>query len=531
MNHASDSLSLRTTAHLALPVVDRVTSPSPTHKQPSYQVGPTGIEIVDRRQLSHGAIVPNYVVDLYLPIIGYDGLGILTLLYRRANSNDRVMTNLDKFARAGRLGFRRFSKLLDLLEELAIIAVQKPTGAARRLNHHTMITLLDPPTTVPEALTELVLDRTPTPWLVAPPRPERASTPQKAGSSNCHLTVPEMLGDSSADCHLTFPGLSDSSFLGCTLPKDVPIENEPIGIEQGRAGTAAQGCAAALSGSKTDQPLVPSRDQQSAPADTLYSLWQQFAARSREPDIARLKQLSDDFGEEWVAAAITSLGERAPIYKIYAVRVTLDRWRRENSWGSPPSQRIATKRRLSATLGADDPRCSHRVVAHYVETFGCAPTQQQADVMIADVQDDEAWEQTLHDWRLNGHRAQNVAGLLDYYSKRVTRNTAAGRGRAATNQQPKPDRRLESDLLSNPDKHIQELWARVRQAVASQLSVSEFDTWVKPSMLLDVCETCVTIGAGNIFARDHLEAHVRPLLETVFAAETGRQCTVNLVIN
>jgi hypothetical protein len=65
------------------------------------------VVVVDRRHLTNGAIVPNYVVDLYLPIIGYVGLGVLTMLYRFVNrGKHQLRLDLHKHAKVGRVGFR-----------------------------------------------------------------------------------------------------------------------------------------------------------------------------------------------------------------------------------------------------------------------------------------------------------------------------------------------------------------------------------------------------------------------------------------
>lgn len=82
-------------------------------------------------------------------------------------------------------------------------------------------------------------------------------------------------------------------------------------------------------------------------------LWQQHAVRPCPSDTAQLGALAEQYGEDWVCAAIASLGERAPIGKPAAVRVTLERWQREDSWGSPPPQRSARTGRTSpAALAA-----------------------------------------------------------------------------------------------------------------------------------------------------------------------------------
>ncbi len=91
------------------------------------------VVVVDRRHLTNGAIVPNYVVDLYLPIVGYIGLGVLTMLYRFVNrGKHQLRLDLHKHAKVGRVGFRTLERGLDLLQECRIIDVTKPQGLDRR---------------------------------------------------------------------------------------------------------------------------------------------------------------------------------------------------------------------------------------------------------------------------------------------------------------------------------------------------------------------------------------------------------------
>lgn len=139
-------------------------------KSKSYTTDDTGgILVTDKRQLTHGTIVPNYVVDLYLPIIGYDGLGILTALYRLVNHADPdnpVRVNVRAFARAGRVGSDSYSDSLELMAECGLIALLKPEGKRRGMHLRTEIFLVDPPTRVPERYAAQVLDRCLTPWLI-----------------------------------------------------------------------------------------------------------------------------------------------------------------------------------------------------------------------------------------------------------------------------------------------------------------------------------------------------------------------------
>ena len=124
------------------------------------------VVVVDRPHLTNGAIVPNYVVDLYLPIVGYVGLGVLTMLYRFVNcGKHQLRLDLHKQAKVGRVGFRTLERSLDLLQECRIIDVTKPQGLDRRFHRRTVIELLDPPTEVPQQWAREVIERTPAGWL------------------------------------------------------------------------------------------------------------------------------------------------------------------------------------------------------------------------------------------------------------------------------------------------------------------------------------------------------------------------------
>ena len=168
--------------------------------------------------MTNGPITPNYVIDLYLPIIGFEGLGLLTTLYRVAINDVKAIAVLNELARAGRVGFRLLDKLLSLLDELEIVKVMKPQGENRGRHLKTIIELLDAPAKVPAKFVETVLDRTLTRWMIA--------------EANCYLATGELLSSNSpvarqqlADSHLTTGELLPSNFMN---KEDVPIINVPM---------------------------------------------------------------------------------------------------------------------------------------------------------------------------------------------------------------------------------------------------------------------------------------------------------------
>ena len=129
-----------------------------------YEINEGSIEVLDKRRVTHGPIIPNYVYDLYSPIIGLTGLGLLGLLYRMTTA-DKSFNRLHDYMDAGRIGWEKLMKLLNLFEELSMIKVVKPVGMAKRKHMRTDIYLFDPPTSIPEKYVDLVRKKTIAKWL------------------------------------------------------------------------------------------------------------------------------------------------------------------------------------------------------------------------------------------------------------------------------------------------------------------------------------------------------------------------------
>lgn len=131
----------------------------------SYKADGDGILIVDKRQLTKGTIVPNYVIDLYLPIIKYTGLGLLTTIYR-LTTDDKSWNKLRDYMKAGGIGYAKLDELLDLFVKLELLQVERPQGNDRIKHLRTTITLTDAPSRVPEEYRQLVMDATIAKWLL-----------------------------------------------------------------------------------------------------------------------------------------------------------------------------------------------------------------------------------------------------------------------------------------------------------------------------------------------------------------------------
>jgi len=126
----------------------------------TYIIEGEQIEIVDRRQLSVGPIVPNFIWDIYGPIFEYEGLGLIGMLYRLGGQNGQSFNGLHDLMEYGSIGWAKLNKLLNLFVELGFIEVKRPEGKEKVKHFKTTFILLDPPLRVPSQYTELIKKKT-----------------------------------------------------------------------------------------------------------------------------------------------------------------------------------------------------------------------------------------------------------------------------------------------------------------------------------------------------------------------------------
>jgi hypothetical protein len=207
-------------------------------KPHSYIATSKGIVIDDLRQTTNGAIVPNCAVDLYLPIIGYDGLGIWTMLLRQASlrrNDDGIGDGLKKLARSGRMGYTVFCRLISLLEELGIIKVIRPDGRGRMEHEPGRIEVHDPPLTIPSQYTAIVQER---------------------GLNKDFIKIPEtaeFLGRTSTEFQVEPPEVPDENSMEVLHGNSTPHGNH--GTQVGNHDSSSQPAVAAFGGEESAPEL------------------------------------------------------------------------------------------------------------------------------------------------------------------------------------------------------------------------------------------------------------------------------------
>jgi len=139
-----------------------------------YDVSDGGIQFVSTR--TPGFVqVPNYVIDMYLPLIGAQALGVY-LAYCRLAMDHLVRKNSGDFlARSLRMSKHTLAVANEALEACGLVTVRVPVGHEILMHYSTTIEVHDSPRTIaPELIARYGLRYEPlTPWLVAPTDDEK----------------------------------------------------------------------------------------------------------------------------------------------------------------------------------------------------------------------------------------------------------------------------------------------------------------------------------------------------------------------
>ncbi len=194
--------------------------------KPTYQHTEQGVVVVDTRQYTNGPIVPNYVIDLYLPIIGCRGLGVYTALVRRMGSRTQTF-NLEQLATTCRLGRHALNATLALLEELKFIRCIKPTGKDKIRHFCTVIEICSPPTGPVPITTQQSL----VPWLFSEGYPFKHTLPNISDQHSCNASDRNSMG-----CTHVYVPIHDEMPSACTQEQTKPIKEEEPSDVKGTSG-------------------------------------------------------------------------------------------------------------------------------------------------------------------------------------------------------------------------------------------------------------------------------------------------------
>ncbi len=147
------------------------------------------------------------------------------------------------------------------------------------------------------------------------------------------------------------------------------------------------------------------------------------------------------------------------------------------------------------------------------------------------------------DWKASLKKAGNATAMLAALLKEQrlpprehTQEQKNGLDQSRDNSAP--DFTPESDVLvevHTPDgltstMSIKQIWQNVLDALLGEMPHNEFETWIRPTVLLDVQDESAILGVPYIFVRQELEARFVGAIENVLETILGYSVQVVVVI-
>jgi hypothetical protein len=159
-----------------------------------------GMRVIDGRK--DGEVrIPNYVFDLWLPVMGAEHIGVYSAYVRLARASVVSRISTEKMAKACRIGKAKLLTIHADLTEAGFMEIRKPKGADRFKHYTQEVTVLDPPKAVKAELIRKHLGEREyeplTPWLAE-------------NESSC--TVPDRTADGSKQNRVTVPDRTATQF-------------------------------------------------------------------------------------------------------------------------------------------------------------------------------------------------------------------------------------------------------------------------------------------------------------------------------
>lgn len=177
-----------------------------------YEQNENGIQFVSTRRPGE-VRVPNYVYDMWLPVLGNDAIGVYSVYCRLEREGSVKGLSMTVLAKKLRMGVRKLNEINECLEECGFVRVAKPQGYERLMHWTTRIEVLDPPQEIAQEL-------------IAKYAPDSGYEPLCPWLTN----VPEMHSDISGDANQHPDTVSDGPSNIATLilqPLEIEKEKSP----------------------------------------------------------------------------------------------------------------------------------------------------------------------------------------------------------------------------------------------------------------------------------------------------------------
>lgn len=117
---------------------------APKKSKPYETTASGGIRVVSGRKIGEVRI-PNYVYDLWLPLLGGEAIAVYGVYCRLERAKVVKGISFRKIAVACQIGDAKLNSINEMLIDCGFVIIKKPTGTARGQHLTSEITTLDPP--------------------------------------------------------------------------------------------------------------------------------------------------------------------------------------------------------------------------------------------------------------------------------------------------------------------------------------------------------------------------------------------------
>lgn len=132
--------------------------------------------------------IPNYVFDMWLPLVGTDAIALYSVYCRLERAEVVKAITVETIAKCCRMSKTTVGKLNDVLTECGFINIKKPVGNARAHHMTNEITVKDPPRKI-------------SPALIAKYQPESGYVPLSTWLIQDESEVPDSTSRSTTEYH------------------------------------------------------------------------------------------------------------------------------------------------------------------------------------------------------------------------------------------------------------------------------------------------------------------------------------------
>ena len=201
--------------------------------KPVYAKTPSGgIQFISQRK-SGEVRIPNYVYDIWMPLLGVQVVGVYAVYCRLEREHAVKGMNQNRLAKMLRIGTHALRKANALLEKCGFVTIRQPQGHERQMHFTTEITVLDPPDEVSSALiAELSAgDYEPlSAWLVAEPNFNPATPELQSSNAGTSIQQRDESGSGNAKiASLNLQPFGVASLGGLQPPPGARAREEPAG--------------------------------------------------------------------------------------------------------------------------------------------------------------------------------------------------------------------------------------------------------------------------------------------------------------